>query len=109
MPQAVPAAVPHYSQPPQQPQQHYQQPPPQYAQPLQPRPQTFTVIVPQGCGPGMQLQVRAPNTGQVMTVIIPQGVGPGMQFGVPLPAAAPQPAYHQPQQYQQFQQPPRYY
>ena len=38
---------------------------------------TFPVLVPAGHGPGMQLMVRAPNTGQMMTVIIPQGVGPG--------------------------------
>ena len=58
---------------------------------------TFPVLVPAGHGPGMQLMVRAPNTGQMMTVIIPQGVGPGGQFAVPLPQpprvqyGAPQP------------------
>ena len=66
----------------------------------QPQPATFAVIVPQGVGPGMQLVVRAPNTGQQMRVIVPQGVGPGMQFLCPMPQAQPQYGY---------QQPPRYY
>ena len=81
---APPPAPPAY----QQPQQQYQAPPP----PVPQRPVqmampagTFPVLVPAGHGPGMQLMVRAPNTGQMMTVIIPQGVGPGGQFAVPLP------------------------
>ena len=58
---------------------------------------TFPVLVPAGHGPGMQLMVRAPNTGQMMTVIIPQGVGPGGQFAVPLPQP-PRVQYGAPQQ-----------
>ena len=54
-----------------------------------PPPSTFPVICPQGAGPGSQLRVRAPNTGQEMIVIVPAGVGPGGQFAVPLPAAPP--------------------
>lgn len=84
----------------------YQAPPPPTYQapphppPVHPRPAavmpagTFPVLVPAGHGPGMQLMVRAPNTGQSMTVIIPQGVGPGGQFAVPLPQ---QPVYQQQQ------------
>ena len=74
--------------------------------------------MPQGLYAGMQMHVRAPNTGQQMTVVIPQGIGPGMQFLVPLPQPPQpqyaQPQYQQPQQYQQpygggYQQNPRYY
>ena len=46
---------------------------------------TFPVIVPAGHFSGMNLRVRAPNTGRMMTVVIPAGVGPGGQFAVPLP------------------------
>merc|ERR1712159_383861 len=90
---APPPAPPAYQQP-----QQYQAPPP----PVPQRPVqmampagTFPVLVPAGHGPGMQLMVRAPNTGQMMTVIIPQGVGPGGQFAVPLP---PRVQYGAPQQ-----------
>ncbi len=66
---------------------------PVYAEPVpSPRPAPpsspagrLRVIVPAGHGPGMQLTVRAPNTGKMMTVVIPAGVGPGGQFAVPLP------------------------
>ena len=92
---APPPAPPAYQQP-----QQYQAPPP----PVPQRPVqmampagTFPVLVPAGHGPGMQLMVRAPNTGQMMTVIIPQGVGPGGQFAVPLPQP-PRVQYGAPQQ-----------
>ena len=91
---APPPAPPAYQQP------QYQAPPP----PVPQRPVqmampagTFPVLVPAGHGPGMQLMVRAPNTGQMMTVIIPQGVGPGGQFAVPLPQP-PRVQYGAPQQ-----------
>jgi len=46
------------------------------------QPQPFVVQVPQGMGPGMQITVQSPNTGQQVAVVIPQGIGPGMQFQV---------------------------
>ena len=42
------------------------------------------VLVPQGMGPGSQMQV---NTAQgVMSVVVPQGVMPGQSFTFQLPA-----------------------
>ena len=57
----------------------------------------FPVICPPGAGPGTQLLVHAPTTGQQMTVVVPTGIGPNQQFLVALPpqfaraAPAPQP------------------
>ena len=45
----------------------------------------FAVTVPPSAGPGSQLNVRAPNTGQMMTVVVPAGAYAGSQFMVPLP------------------------
>ena len=63
-----------------------QQPPPvAMAQPMavaQPQPQPFLVGVPQGMGPGQQMMVQSPFTGQQLAVVVPPGVGPGMQFQV---------------------------
>ena len=47
-----------------------------------PQPQPFLVGVPPGVGPGQQMMVQSPFTGQQLTVVVPQGVGPGMQFQV---------------------------
>ena len=57
----------------------------------------FPVVCPPGAGPGTQLLVHAPTTGQQMTVVVPNGIGPGLQFLVALPpqfaraTPAPQP------------------
>ena len=57
----------------------------------------FPVVCPPGAGPGTQLLVHAPTTGQQMTVVVPTGIGPNQQFLVALPpqfaraAPAPQP------------------
>ena len=45
--------------------------------------QQVQVVVPQGMGPGQQLQVNA--GGQMLMVVIPQGVGAGMTFAVGVP------------------------
>merc|ERR1719231_514651 len=50
--------------------------------------QTIMVQVPQGHGPGMQFQVRAPQGNMVM-VQVPQGYRPGMQFQAVVPPAQP--------------------
>ena len=47
-----------------------------------PQPQPFLVGVPPGVGPGQQMMVQSPFTGQQLTVVVPQSVGPGMQFQV---------------------------
>ena len=54
------------------------------AQPVMaaPAPQAFAVAVPPGVGPGQQIMVQSPYTGQQLAVTVPQGVGPGMQFQV---------------------------
>ena len=48
----------------------------------QPQPQPFLVGVPPGVGPGQQMMVQSPFTGQQLAVVVPPGVGPGMQFQV---------------------------
>eukprot|EP00547_Thalassionema_nitzschioides_P003186 CAMPEP_0194213546 /NCGR_PEP_ID=MMETSP0156-20130528/14231_1 /TAXON_ID=33649 /ORGANISM="Thalassionema nitzschioides, Strain L26-B" /LENGTH=757 /DNA_ID=CAMNT_0038941599 /DNA_START=1 /DNA_END=2271 /DNA_ORIENTATION=+ len=60
---------------PQQPQQAYApvQPQQAYAPPQQ---QVINVQVPAGVGPGQQLQLQHPQTGQPMLVTVPQGVIP---------------------------------
>ena len=45
----------------------------------------FAVQVPPSAGPGSQLNVRAPTTGETLTVVVPAGVYAGSQFMVPLP------------------------
>ena len=45
----------------------------------------FPVICPPGAGPGTQLLVHAPTTGQQMTLVVPTGIGPNQQFLVALP------------------------
>jgi len=55
----------------------------------------FAVTVPPSAGPGSQLNVRAPNTGQMMTVVVPAGAYAGSQFMVPLPQPKPQPKVYQ--------------
>ena len=47
----------------------------------------FPVICPPNAGPGTQLLVQVPTTGQQMTVVVPAGIGPGLQFLVALPQA----------------------
>ena len=45
----------------------------------------FPVVCPPGAGPGTQLLVHAPTTGQQMTVVVSTGIGPNQQFLVALP------------------------
>lgn len=45
----------------------------------------FPVVCPPNAGPGTQLLVHSPTTGQQMTVVVPAGIGPGLQFLVALP------------------------
>ena len=55
-------------------------------------PGTMMITVPEGCPPGGQIQVTAPN-GQPLMVPVPPGHGPGSTFAVrvPGPPAPPQP------------------
>ena len=46
--------------------------------------QTFSLTVPDGYGPGMQLTIQHPTTGAQMAVTIPNGVGPGQNFEIRL-------------------------
>jgi len=57
--------------------------PPAYAYPQQQQQQSFPVQLPPGVGPGMQLQVQNPTTGQFMVVSVPHGIPPGGTFHVP--------------------------
>jgi hypothetical protein len=47
-------------------------------------PPLLTITVPDGCGPGSQVRVRAPD-GQIMTITVPNGSGPGSQIRVRAP------------------------
>ena len=46
--------------------------------------QTFSLTVPDGYGPGMQLTIQHPTTGAQVPVTIPNGVGSGQKFEVRL-------------------------
>ena len=54
---------------------------PSYAAPA-PKPSFFHVQVPPGSGPGTQLQIQNPATGQNMIVTVPAGVHAGGKFAV---------------------------
>ena len=59
-------------------------------------PGTMMITVPEGCPPGGQIQVTAPN-GQPLMVPVPPGHGPGSSFAVrvpgpPAPPVQPTPA-----------------
>ena len=59
-------------------------------------PGTMMITVPEGCPPGGQIQVTAPN-GQPLMVPVPPGHGPGSTFAVRVPPAPPaQPVLVQP-------------
>ena len=64
----------------------------------------FAVTVPPSAGPGSQLNVRAPTTGETLTVVVPAGVYPGSSFMVPLPRQ-PRPVPAAPVQAQVVQSP----
>ena len=78
---------------------------PMVVPPPKPAGLTVSVQVPPGMGPGQQLQIAHPSSGQPFKLTIPQGVSAGMSFQVQLPAAsvqavrpvAAQPAFSAPQ------------
>jgi len=64
------------------PTQQYDSEPVVAAQPYQPQPFTFQVQCPAGIGPGMQIQVQHPKTGQMLIVAVPDGVAQGGLFNI---------------------------
>lgn len=91
--QPVYAGAPHPTAPvqpvygqPAPPVPHGQPSTPAYSQPYPVYPQqqqSFPVQLPPGVGPGMQLQVQNPTTGQFMVVNVPHGITPCGTFNVP--------------------------
>ena len=45
---------------------------------------TVQITVPEGAGPGTQIQIMNPMTGQPLMLTIPDGAVPGMTLMVPL-------------------------
>merc|ERR1712146_102211 len=49
----------------------------------------LVLTVPEGSGPGQQMDVVHPSTGETMQVLVPDGVEPNQQFQITAPCTAP--------------------